>query len=129
MQRDGSGECTTPSSLTRMASTGHTWAQGATGSTQCMQTVGRASVELPRSRKSRFIIDFPRCESHSRHAATHAPQAMQRDGSTKIDRSIVIGWEPPSRRSEEHTSELQSLMRIPYAVFRLKRKKNKTTNT
>src|SRR3546814_7121468 len=27
------------------------------------------------------------------------------------------------RRSEEHTSELQSLMRIPYAVFCLKKKK------
>src|SRR3546814_9018983 len=34
------------------------------------------------------------------------------------------------RRSEEHTSELQSLMRISYAVFCLKKKKNKnTTNT
>src|SRR3546814_5446992 len=32
------------------------------------------------------------------------------------------------RRSEEHTSELQSLMRISYAVFCLKKKK-KTTNT
>src|SRR3546814_1103014 len=31
-------------------------------------------------------------------------------------------------RSEEHTSELQSLMRISYAVFCLKKKK-KTTNT
>src|SRR3546814_3921612 len=29
-------------------------------------------------------------------------------------------------RSEEHTSELQSLMRISYAVFCLKKKKNKT---
>src|SRR3546814_6375692 len=29
-----------------------------------------------------------------------------------------------SRRSEEHTSELQSLMRISYAVFCLKKKKN-----
>src|SRR3546814_1353975 len=28
------------------------------------------------------------------------------------------------RRSEEHTSELQSLMRISYAVFCLKKKKN-----
>src|SRR3546814_7748876 len=28
-------------------------------------------------------------------------------------------------RSEEHTSELQSLMRIPYAVFCLKKKKHK----
>src|SRR3546814_6845558 len=38
------------------------------------------------------------------------------------------------RRSEEHTSELQSLMRISYAVFCLKKKnkrkaRNKTTHT
>src|SRR3546814_3911763 len=32
---------------------------------------------------------------------------------------------PCSDRSEEHTSELQSLMRISYAVFCLKKKKNK----
>src|SRR3546814_9033142 len=32
--------------------------------------------------------------------------------------------DPGSRRSEEHTSELQSLMRISYAVFCLKKKKN-----
>src|SRR3546814_5473559 len=31
------------------------------------------------------------------------------------------------QRSEEHTSELQSLMRISYAVFCLKKKKKKTT--
>src|SRR3546814_8139826 len=31
-----------------------------------------------------------------------------------------------AQRSEEHTSELQSLMRISYAVFCLKKKKNKT---
>src|SRR3546814_5066844 len=31
----------------------------------------------------------------------------------------------PSMRSEEHTSELQSLMRISYAVFCLKKKKTK----
>src|SRR3546814_19397101 len=34
---------------------------------------------------------------------------------------------PPVRRSEEHTSELQSLMRISYAVFCLKKKKKKIT--
>src|SRR3546814_4727972 len=33
------------------------------------------------------------------------------------------------QRSEEHTSELQSLMRISYAVFCLKKKKNKTIST
>src|SRR3546814_7885414 len=32
-------------------------------------------------------------------------------------------------RSEEHTSELQSLMRISYAVFCLKKKKTKTKKT
>src|SRR3546814_5571432 len=32
-----------------------------------------------------------------------------------------------ARRSEEHTSELQSLMRISYAVFCLKKKKKKET--
>src|SRR3546814_3166951 len=35
----------------------------------------------------------------------------------------------PSRRSEEHTSELQSLMRISYAVFCLKKKINLTLTT
>src|SRR3546814_10746787 len=34
----------------------------------------------------------------------------------------------PTIRSEEHTSELQSLMRISYAVFCLKKKKKKQTN-
>src|SRR3546814_5299767 len=32
-------------------------------------------------------------------------------------------------RSEEHTSELQSLMRISYAVFCLKKKNHSTNNT
>src|SRR3546814_1078926 len=36
----------------------------------------------------------------------------------------VVGQAPPNR-SEEHTSELQSLMRISYAVFCLKKKKKK----
>src|SRR3546814_8707556 len=37
--------------------------------------------------------------------------------------------QPPYNRSEEHTSELQPLMRISYAVFCLKKKKiNNSTN-
>src|SRR3546814_2807432 len=35
---------------------------------------------------------------------------------------ILTGLTSPARRSEEHTSELQSLMRISYAVFCLKKK-------
>src|SRR3546814_6401895 len=41
-------------------------------------------------------------------------------------------WDALHARSEEHTSELQSLMRISYAVFCLKKKntnKNKYTHT
>src|SRR3546814_10531361 len=34
----------------------------------------------------------------------------------------------PDIRSEEHTSELQSLMRTPYAVFCLKKKKQSNNN-
>src|SRR3546814_5887945 len=53
-----------------------------------------------------------------------------RDGRFLLHRCNVCGrhyW-PASRcvvhRSEEHTSELQSLMRISYAVFCLKKKNN-----
>src|SRR3546814_8417183 len=35
---------------------------------------------------------------------------------------MITGQEKPDSRSEEHTSELQSLMRISYAVFCLKKK-------
>src|SRR3546814_9241872 len=38
------------------------------------------------------------------------------------------GDQAQRRRSEEHTSELQSLMRISYAVFCLKKKKTNTTH-
>src|SRR3546814_9722731 len=37
--------------------------------------------------------------------------------------------ERPCRRSEEHTSELQSLMRISYAAFCLKKKKTRQSLT
>src|SRR3546814_2788610 len=36
--------------------------------------------------------------------------------------------DPADHRSEEHTSELQSLMRISYAVFCLKKKNSKPAN-
>src|SRR3546814_3138710 len=41
----------------------------------------------------------------------------------RIERTIIH-----DNRSEEHTSELQSLMRISYAVFCLKKKKKKKHN-
>src|SRR3546814_2171685 len=42
--------------------------------------------------------------------------------------SVEIRPRGTDTRSEEHTSELQSLMRISYAVFCLKKKTNKQTN-
>src|SRR3546814_8184629 len=44
-----------------------------------------------------------------------------------LARGLHIGADTaePEQRSEEHTSELQSLMRISYAVFCLKKKKKK----
>src|SRR3546814_1771975 len=42
-------------------------------------------------------------------------------GRVVVDRQHPAG---PQLRSEEHTSELQSLMRISYAVFCLKKKNN-----
>src|SRR3546814_3990866 len=56
---------------------------------------------------------------------------MARIGSVRItlrkEHVSVSTAQPRKVRSEEHTSELQSLMRISYAVFCLKKKKNNTT--
>src|SRR3546814_6536328 len=43
----------------------------------------------------------------------------------RLKRPSEFAWRVGIRRSEEHTSELQSLMRISYAVFCLKKKKTK----
>src|SRR3546814_8475864 len=53
-------------------------------------------------------------------------QGSARDGASQ---RLCRGFQPAGRhgpcgRSEEHTSELQSLMRISYAVFCLKKKNN-----
>src|SRR3546814_6479564 len=60
----------------------------------------------------------------------------RRDLERMLDLTGTSGWRPPvvattastgEGRSEEHTSELQSLMRISYAVFCLKKKHNAIT--
>src|SRR3546814_12949188 len=60
---------------------------------------------------------------HRRGTKVSYPVASTRTGTpsagSKTRRSA------PPRRSEEHTSELQSLMRKSYAVFCLKKKKKK----
>src|SRR3546814_1729050 len=58
--------------------------------------------------------------------------AVRRDGRPRAAHALSLALQSPPRRpargrvdnrSEEHTSELQSLMRISYAVFCLKKKK------
>src|SRR3546814_6288996 len=49
-------------------------------------------------------------------------------GARKAIMSSLRKRSPRRERSEEHTSELQSLMRISYAVFCLKKKNNINTN-
>src|SRR3546814_7390782 len=44
--------------------------------------------------------------------------------STNTPKRVVTSLSCTEPRSEEHTSELQSLMRISYAVFCLNKKKN-----
>src|SRR3546814_4723745 len=54
----------------------------------------------------------------------------RRDGAQQFARRHDVRAQAQlrQRRSEEHTSELQSLMRISYAVFCLKKKKRHKTN-
>src|SRR3546814_4710112 len=47
----------------------------------------------------------------------------------RIGAGAMFGQNDDAGRSEEHTSELQSLMRISYAVFCLKKKKKNKKNT
>src|SRR3546814_6658387 len=49
-----------------------------------------------------------------------------RNSATRPSLICILAIQTQGFRSEEHTSELQSLMRISYAVFCLKKKKNKT---
>src|SRR3546814_8077039 len=74
--------------------------------------------------KSRIEV-FPAMQHIFHIMAGHAPEAE--DGVDRFATWIKndVGF---VRRSEEHTSELQSLMRLSYAVFCLK-KKNQPTST
>src|SRR3546814_5402804 len=75
-----------------------------------------------------FVAGLAGKAAHTLAFSTHHP----RHGATGIHlmharRCLIVGTHQPDIaffRSEEHTSELQSLMRISYAVFCLKKKHN-----
>src|SRR3546814_1773205 len=62
-------------------------------------------------------------------ASSHDPDRSVAEIEPKQAIQREVPLPDPDIRSEEHTSELQSLMRISYAVFCLKKKMNKTHKT
>src|SRR3546814_8434302 len=67
------------------------------------------------NRKSATLADAPVSAARVGGSAIRSKRPIAASASSKLT----------ARRSEEHTSELQSLMRISYAVFCLKKKKKK----
>src|SRR3546814_7222214 len=85
-------------------------------------------------RSSAAAAPAPQC---SRPGAGHpagccarptGPAHRRRAGPDQCSSGSAAVLRMAPARSEEHTSELQSLMRISYAVFCLKKKKNKKKN-
>src|SRR3546814_3167625 len=80
--------------------------------------------------KSQFEPPLPQAVDRTILFANPSSSDMQTSSFTRLRRLIKLGatkrilcsFEMIDRRSEEHTSELQSLMRISYAVFCLKKK-------
>src|SRR3546814_2266019 len=87
-----------------------------------------------------FTARFPRIDratdgmqvgvgQHAPAVVTQADARIVEIGAWHVDVHVhagaVFGTGVTHDRSEEHTSELQSLMRISYAVFCLKKKQNK----
>src|SRR3546814_9459736 len=67
--------------------------------------------------------------SESRSSARHGRRRVVASTSISVCRLASVPTIGEGYRSEEHTSELQSLMRISYAVFCLKKKKSTEYNT
>src|SRR3546814_10435179 len=80
-------------------------------------------AERPRLAQGRTAVQETRDEPRSRSPLARSPWArspmVRLAGPDRLSR----GAGRDGTRSEEHTSELQSLMRISYAVFCLQKKK------
>src|SRR3546814_7548097 len=86
----------------------------------------------PRSTRTDTLFPYTTLfRSRPRHLADDRLDARRQQPRRLGDRDdslLVRGpvYPPAAHRSEEHTSELQSLMRISYAVFCLKKKKKQS---
>src|SRR3546814_1355893 len=85
------------------------------------------SHALRQRRRPTFVLPFQPWRVASRSRTLSGPWGTQLGtASSSVQRSRT--WQlKTGHRSEEHTSELQSLMRTSYAVFCLKKKKNTTS--
>src|SRR3546814_9370653 len=82
---------------------------------------GCAAAAARSRHQNRFRVDCPALSSCGQAKRTLVPAPLPPAGEGGAQRRVRV-------RSEEHTSELQSLMRISYAVFCLKKKKQKHNN-
>src|SRR3546814_6278086 len=100
------------------------WAEGI-GHALATRHAEAQAAELPK-RAFRLLqqppIDGGYTEHHGRTIPEHHLDNGGGIGPVGIERDPHPERERPHHRSEEHTSELQSLMRISYAVFCLKKK-------
>src|SRR3546814_4061417 len=93
-------------------------------------TVLTHSFPTRRSSDLRYPFAWPDRPEH-KHRIAFCRASIHRPGSEHEDTPFDnceepyrTGWESHRRRSEEHTSELQSLMGNSYAVLRLQKKKD-----
>src|SRR3546814_5156256 len=80
----------------------------------------------PRSTRTDTLFPYTtlfRSEFAARYASTAAMRRWRRSPAWQRPWPAAVPTAPGWWRSEEHTSELQSLMRISYAVFCLKKTK------
>src|SRR3546814_9797047 len=94
-------------------------------SSDLIRTIANGSpyiATLPAHHAGMRAIDEEVLEISSAHVAAAIREAL-RELESRIGR-VVLACVARMGRSEEHTSELQSLMRISYAVLCLKKKKN-----
>src|SRR3546814_5873954 len=85
-------------------------------------TLSDLVTALARRSSSSVACRSSACASASTRVAL-APRSFSNEDDCRC-RAASSDCDTPAVRSEEHTSELQSLMRISYAVFCLKKKKN-----
>src|SRR3546814_2267649 len=94
---------------------------------RCLRGLGGGAVRITRKAGPDILraVDDDRPALSARDATA---RELGRAEESAVDRdprhrAPGVGRDILCKRSEEHTSELQSLMRIPYAVFCLKKKK------